>query len=205
MHPTHLRFVAQILAERLNVDASKAEMALAEAMNEVEENSSISAPGHRTPDNEAERPKSYVRIPFLANAADAAPLSRVIATTADRAGESHYTAVILMTLFLEAICREVGEGNAVRIPGFGIFAPWLWDGRGDSSKAAVYPRFSAARPFRNEVSGVCPPQLAKNDVLRNFQRSHHPSSRPRGNSYSRTMTTMESFRAHINRQSAGHF
>jgi hypothetical protein len=120
---------------------------------------------------------SYVKIPFLPKAEDARPLKKAIQYAADKMHVSPYLVAELMTYFLEAVADRVSLGHVVRIPGFGVFGPWLWESKHDG-KQSVYPRFVAARPFRLQVRSICDPPKAKNDVLARFQRSHHPSSRP---------------------------
>jgi hypothetical protein len=203
MNLDHLHRISLRLAERLGVAEADAEAALREVLDEADRELVITGRvyGYRRY-GEDECNRGYVRIPFMAKTEDAAPLKRVIARASDRTGVSQFNAIALMTFVWEAIAQEVSSGSVVRIPGWGMYGPWLWnpDG-GDSGDAAVYPRFVPARPFRQEVREMCPPELAKNSVLRNFQRSHHPSSR--SGSTSRTMTTMESWRGHISRQSGG--
>ena len=55
------------------------------------------------------------------------------------------------------------------------------------------------KSFRQQVRDCCRPENAKNHVLRTFQRSHHPSSRP-DRSAASTFTTMRAWRADIDRQ-----
>jgi hypothetical protein len=204
MTSSQLHTIARRLAERFHVDENDVRAVLAGAVDEVECNTLVTRRGYGCGSRyEADRPTGYITIPFMPKHEDAAPLKRVVARAADRANASQFTTIALMTFVWEAIASEVSSGNVVRIPGWGIYGPWRWNPKGDDPRdAVVYPRFVAARPFRQEVRGMCPPELAKNDVLRNFQRSHHPSSRA-GGFRSRTITTMESWRGHNSRQSGG--
>jgi hypothetical protein len=137
-------------------------------------------------------PCGYVRIPFMAKAADARPLQRTIRYAADRMGLSPFEAAMLATHLFEGIATEVGLGRVVRIPGFGVFGPWAYESKKDVT-TAVQPRFYAARPFRLEVRNLCDPADAKNDALMRYQRSHHPSARPE-KARARTSTAMEAWR-----------
>ncbi len=103
-----------------------------------------------------------------------------------------------MTHVWQGIADELGRGNVVRVPGWGIYGPWLWVPK-NGGPPVVYPRFVAARPFRQEVRDSCRVENAKNLALRTFQRSHHPSSR-HDQSATRTFTTMAAWRADIERQ-----
>jgi hypothetical protein len=137
----------------------------------------------------------YVRIPFMAKAADAMPLQRTIAYAADRTGLSPFEVAMVVTYLFEGIATEVGIGRVVRIPGFGVFGPWAYESKKDGS-TAVQPRFYAARPFKLEVRAMCDPADAKNDALMAYLRSHHPSSKP-GKATARTSTAMEAFRVSL--------
>ena len=196
------------MAVQLGVSSEAAEIVLSGALKDLIRAENID-PDSPDPDRwcyspRYERPESrpgYIHVPFMSKSEDAAPLRRVIASAADRAGTSDFMTISVMTYVWEAIAKEVGAGNVVRVPGWGIYGPYRWNPL-NGGEPVVYPRFVAARPFRQEVRELCPPELARNDALRIFQRSHHPGSRPRG-SQSLTMTTMEAWRSHIDSQAGG--
>lgn len=142
----------------------------------------------------SERPDrgSYVRIPWVVKPRDARPLQRAIGAAGDNAGVNHFLAAMLMTHFLEAIVREVEGGELVRIPGFGVFGPFLCETK-NTGERYVAPRFVAARGFRQQVREGCPHHHAQNRRLTSYRRSHHPSSRP-DKSGSNTAASMSAWR-----------
>ena len=192
--------LAALLRAEQNDAAAAAEAAAADAALDV-------TPGPARPQKvryvtDDEDGGSYVRIPFLPKAEHAKPLKKVIGYVAEKMRVSPYLVAEVMTYFLEGIADQVSLGYVVRLPGFGIFGPWLWESKKDG-KQSVYPRFVAARPFRLQVRSICDLPKAKNDVLARSQRSHHPSSR-RDKPLSQTWKAMDAFRRQL-RQQAGYY
>jgi hypothetical protein len=215
MNEANLRAAAGRAARSLGVDPDEAELVLRDALAGLLRAEREASPEAATTDDDRattprqgvrwvspdDRGGSYVRVPFLSKAEHARPLQRVIAYGADKLGMSHYLAVKLATYLFEGVADEVSLGGVVRVPGFGVWGPWLWDGT--DGRRAVYPRFVAARPFRLHVRCTAEPGQARNDVLRAFQRSHHPSSRP-DKAGSRTWGVMRSWRDDVDRQAGFH-
>lgn len=118
---------------------------------------------------------SYVRIPFLSKSEDAEPLKRCIESACSKTGVSQYKGTILMTYFLEEIALQVAMGKIVRIPGFGIFAPWL-DERPSSvarwGNNRSKPVFSASRGFREEVRYGAPYSSSVKKKVTRHRRNH---------------------------------
>lgn len=203
MNQAQLESIAEHLSVRLGMTREDAEAAIVDAIGGTEADEQCCSHAatftQRTPQSliDEERPIGYVRVPFFSKSEHAAPLRRVVTHVADSMGVSHFLAAKLLTHAWQAIAEEIGRGNIVRVPGWGVYGPWLWTGK--DGRRAVYPRFVAARPFRQQVRDCCTPEKSRNDVLRTFQRSHHPSSRP-DQSTTRTFTTMKAWRDDIDRQ-----
>lgn len=140
---------------------------------------------------------SYVHVPFISKAEQALPLKRVLAYAAGKMAMDQFRTAELMTYMLEGIADQVASGHVVRVPGFGIWGPWLWES--DDGTRSMYPRFVPARPFRLQVRSTCDPARAQNKALSQFQRSHHPSSRP-DKAGSTTWSALHAFRQHLKRQ-----
>lgn len=145
-------------------------------------------------------------IPFYPDRESSAPLRRIIATVADRAGVTPQLVGIVASHFFECVALEVCHGRVVRWPGFGIWGPYVRKVRGpkgEGSSLAVTPRFSASKGFRLQVRATCPPNAVGARKVRRHTINHAPSSRsvPIG---ARVFTSQQSFRDHITRQLLGY-
>lgn len=139
-----------------------------------------------------------VKLPMFPKAADAKPLERCIEYASSKTGVDHYTAVLFMTHFLEQLADETTKGNAVSIPGFGLFAP-VFVQRGNRPGGVrvtdrVIPRFSPSQAYRNQVKVGCPPDRAQ--TLRYHQHRDAQYGEPRA----RVFTAMENVRESISKQ-----
>lgn len=152
----------------------------------------------RSAAGEDEGPHSYVRVPFFSNVEQARPLQRSVGFAASQVGVTHFTGTLFVTHLLEAIVDEVANGRIVRVPGFGIFGPYLWTSR-DTGEQAAFPRFVAARGFRQHVRAICTADMSRNDELLRYQRHHHPSSRP-DRAHGRTFRAMQAWRSAVEKQ-----
>lgn len=143
-----------------------------------------------------------IRIPFNSKSEKAQPLQSVIKSTAQETGLDQHTVAIAMSWFLEGIADEVSMGRVVRIPGFGVWAPWLVRhpaalARDPSPRCTV--KFSPSRCFAQQVRWSAPASAAGTRALTRHRRSHSVGSKP-DRASARTWTAMRAFRASIEAQ-----
>jgi nucleoid DNA-binding protein len=145
-------------------------------------------------------------IPFYPDRETSAPLRRIIATVADRAGVTPQLVSIVASHFFEGVTDEVCHGRVVRFPGFGIWGPYtrrVRGPKGEDSSLAVTPRFSASKGFRLQVRATCPPNASGAKRMRRHSINSAPSSRS-VSCGARVFTAQQAFRDHITRQLLGY-
>jgi hypothetical protein len=122
-------------------------------------------------------PAGSVKIPYYSRAAMYAPLARCIKQTGDECNVGPYAVAKIMSFFFQFIADEVSWGNLVRIPGYGVFGSWWYDGRG--RPPCAQPRFVPARPFRMQTAFINEKEKAilNRESLLTFRRSHHITSK----------------------------
>ena len=120
-----------------------------------------------------------VTIPYMPRSEYARALAECIEKAANEYAMSPYTVMLVVESLFEAIACKMASGEAVRIPGFGLFAPGLRTPRGpnEPSEAYAVPRFSPAKGLRNEVRSCCDPSRARDRELRRKAKRSCPSSR----------------------------
>ncbi|MHC4892559.1 MAG: hypothetical protein ACYTFV_04165 [Planctomycetota bacterium] len=130
------------------------------------------------------------KCPFLQRE-HAAPLEACVRESARRMGVSELSSARHLTYFFESLAKRVAAGEAVRIPGFGVFGPW----HSENSKGVdgCLPRFVASAPFRDYVQYETHPRDAQNGTL----RAHSRRRRSRGSSVVDAMATI---RLHLGSQ-----
>jgi len=72
--------------------------------------------------------------------------AEAIESVARDCGQNPYVLADAVLRTFEQIALRVAAGRKVLVPGFGLFSPQV-----DSRRKRVYPAFSGARAFRNEV------------------------------------------------------
>ena len=141
------------------------------------------------------------RIPFLSDHEQARPLRDIIDFTAERTGLDDYRISKVLSYLLEGVADQVSLGKTVRLPGFGVFAPYL-DERSAYQARRVgpvcIPKFSPARGFRAQVMLSAPANDAGKRDLEAHRRNHSVSVRRY--SSRRVFTSMKQFRDDITRQ-----
>ena len=141
------------------------------------------------------------RIPFLSNRSQAQPLRDIIDFVANETGLDDYRVSRVMSFFLEGVADELSMGKTVRLPGFGVFAPYLDDRpqyRSRRPGPVCTPKFSAAKGFRAQVMTSAPANQAGKRDLENHRRSHSVSEE--NYSARRVFQSMAYFRRDIARQ-----
>lgn len=141
------------------------------------------------------------RIPFLSDRAQAQPLKDVIDFAADRTSTDTRRVVLVLSYLLEGVADQLCSGKTVRIPGFGVFAPYLDDRsqyRARRPGPVCIPKFSPARGFRAQVMTSAPASHAGKRDLENYRRSHSVSEQHY--SATRVFKTMQRIRDDIARQ-----
>jgi nucleoid DNA-binding protein len=127
------------------------------------------------------------------------PLQRTITKCAQKMGVSDHFAANLVAYFLEYTADEVTRGEIVRIPGFGIFAPYGYTPRKKGLEKHCLPSFNGSRAFRNQLRAACPYRRHRNKEIDTYRRTNHGSSKAKSHT-SRTSSAMHSFRQHIDAQ-----
>jgi len=140
-----------------------------------------------------------MRIPFVVNQDDAEPLKRIVFAVAKRTNTTPYMAATFMSYFLEELACEVAKGNAVSLPGFGLFAPVTVKPKFTDKEIHASPRFSASRVFRQEVAATCTPYPVGAIKWDRYIRSHRLSSKPY-RSGGRVFTAQRAFRDRVRAQ-----
>lgn len=135
------------------------------------------------------------------------PFREIVRFVAERTGLSEEQALIALTYFVEGLATQVAKNHCVRVPGLGMFAPWLWE-PGPKNKVGMphcIPRFSACRPFRKEVELTCPNDPTGRERLSRYATRQAPGSKGRKDSAT-VFTTMDKIRREIENQArtAGH-
>lgn len=141
------------------------------------------------------------QIPFLSDRAQALPLQDIIDFIALETGIDTYRASRMVSFFLEGIADQLSMGKTVRLPGFGIFAPFLDDRPQYCTRRpgpVCLPKFSAAKGFRAQVMTSAPANQAGKRDLENHRRSHSVSEE--NYSARRVFQSMAYFRRDIARQ-----
>lgn len=141
------------------------------------------------------------RIPFLSDRDQAQPLKDIIDFAADRTGLDDYRVSKVLSYLLEGIADQVSLGRTVRLPGFGVFAPYLDDRpayRARRVGPVCIPKFSPARGFRAQVMLSAPANDAGKRDLETHRRNHSVSERRY--SSRRVFMSMKQFRDDIARQ-----
>jgi len=112
--------------------------------------------------------------------------------------------MILLSYFLEELAAQVARGKAVRLPGFGLFAPWQIEAPSSVARwgpGRSKPVFSPSRGFREEVRYATPDPDAKRAITRHRRNHGLGSGASRGRQ--RVFTSMAAVRADIAKQMAG--
>ena len=115
------------------------------------------------------------------------PLWRVVRQTARQRGLHEYDVLTTMTCFFEALAAEMARGRAVRINGFGMFAPYPY-------RQGVVPKFAPAAGLIAEVLAA-PVDSSIVRQVDNYRSNNKPSKARHTDS--RTFTTMQQTRDEI--------
>ncbi|MCQ3949081.1 MAG: hypothetical protein DPW14_04555 [Planctomycetes bacterium] len=113
-----------------------------------------------------------MKIPIYGKAEAGAPLRRIVKRAAGLTRMSEATVALVMSHFIEGIEIEVCYGNAVTIPGFGMFASVRWESRAYPGLVYPSPRFFVAKGFRNSVGLGTGPNVETERRVRNFIKGH---------------------------------
>lgn len=145
-----------------------------------------------------------IRVPFCSRGDKLRALQDVLDATARDTGYSSYEVARLMSFFIENVADEVTRGHVIRLPGFGLFGPWLdqrkWVlARWHPIHPVCRPVFVASRGFRQQVRYGSLPDPAAKQAIERARRNHSIGSRP-DKQHSRVFTAQAAFRAQIERQ-----
>lgn len=195
MNYARVRMVSKDLATELGLDPYIAYLAIEDTLQQLLQAERIDSEGHPPVVMECGGSSgTSIAIPWMPKK-HGKPLRQAIGWAANSMGVDLFKSIKLMTYFLQGIVAQVDQGQLVRIPGFGVFGPFLWINE-KTDTSTVYPRFVPSRAFRNEVSVFCPEEWAKNHELQAAQRSHNLSSH-RARMKSMTRKAMQSWRTII--------
>jgi len=141
------------------------------------------------------------QIPFLSDRAQAQPLKDILDFAANETGLDTHRVSLVLSYLLEGIADQLCLGKTVRLPGFGMFAPYLDDRPQYRSRRVgpvCAPKFSPARGFRAQVMTSAPANEAGKRELESHRRNHAVSH----NSYTtkRVFLSAKHFRDDIARQ-----
>lgn len=141
------------------------------------------------------------RIPFLSKHEQAQPLKDAIDFAADQTGLDTHKVALTLSYLLEGIADQLALGRTVRLPGFGVFAPYLDDRpqyRSRRTGPVCAPKFSPARGFRAQVMMSAPANQSGKRDIENHRRNHAVNQQ----SYTakRVFLSMQHFRDDIARQ-----
>jgi len=120
-----------------------------------------------------------IRIPKGGKSKRYEPLIRCVKNAASRMGVNEFFATNFMTYFLEQVVDEVVDGQAVYIPGFGVFVPGI-NHRSKFKKFAkevrfCVPKFAASSGFRVQVKEECDIQKCREEDYKRYVGSSSPS------------------------------
>jgi len=194
MNTVLLQAVAQHAAARLGLRTCDAERVLRDALSQL-----LRAEEPRVYPQPEERSAGYIKIPFNSKSEQSLPLRRALTYSADQMCMGQYQAAMVLTFFIRGVADEVSWGRVVRIPGLGMFGPWRWASPKKGLPDIATPRFIPARPFRNQVRHMCPPDRTQNEALETYRRSHNLASKPNRYAAS-TAGAMRAWQKHINKQ-----
>ncbi|MBI3817445.1 MAG: hypothetical protein HY286_02050 [Planctomycetes bacterium] len=133
----------------------------------------------------------------------AEPLYGIFRRTARDSGLHDYQAAKIVSFFLEHLADELADGNIIRIPAFGIFAPWANEKKCLLARGLyrAAPVFVPARTLRKQVALSAPYNNRTKPTVTRYRSNHRLNARPKKKN-DKVYLSMQALRNDIERQLA---